>query len=117
MAVLYSDELQKDHYSPLFSRASCMVYSLFFISIILPFALIVRTNNFWIVEFDYFEQPQVQSMNEIIVVVYTNTQTYTFASTQGLNDLLELDRDQVPSKVSVEHVDLNSDGKNEEIHI
>lgn len=48
-------------------------------------------------DFEYFEQPKITSMNEMIVVVYTDAQTYTFASTNDLNSLLSLDEDNVPA--------------------
>jgi len=44
--------------------------------------------DFWITDSFYYEQPEVTHLNELIVVLYTEDQTYTFASTSTLNELV-----------------------------
>jgi len=62
-----------------------VTYLLYLISVILPFLLIIRTHNFWITQSTFYEQPDVVHLNEILVVIYTEKQTYTFGSTSELN--------------------------------
>ena len=45
MPVLYSDELQKDHYAPFLSKTACITYTLFAVMTIMPAFLIYRTHS------------------------------------------------------------------------
>lgn len=45
MAILFVDELQKDHYAPLFSKQTFITYIFVFVTVVLPFFLIVPTHS------------------------------------------------------------------------
>ena len=45
MAVIYSDELQKNHYAPFLSKTTCITYTLFLLMIALPAFLVYRTHS------------------------------------------------------------------------
>lgn len=45
MAVLYSDELQINHFAPLFSKQTFVTYLVLITTLILPFALVVPTHS------------------------------------------------------------------------
>ena len=47
-------------------------------------------------ETTYTEQPNVRHLNEILVLLYTENQTYTFGTTENLNDMLGAGNQAVP---------------------
>ena len=69
-------------------------------------------------------------MNELVAVVYTKARTYTFATTKDLNELVG-NADEIAPTISVsrlvclivnlllqiDNIDLNKDGKNDEIRV
>ena len=68
-------------------------------------------------------------MNELVAVVYTKARTYTFATTKDLNELVG-NADEIaptisvstfkigdPFCVQIDNIDLNKDGKNDEIRV
>lgn len=89
MATIVTDQLQKNHCAPILSRTFLVSGTLSFVAFLLPLILVAQTHNFWVNTATYFEQPNVTHLNEIVVFLYTDTNVYTFASTQALNDLLE----------------------------
>ncbi len=56
--------------------------------------------DFWVVETFHFEQPQVTHLNEMIVIVYTDEQTYYAGTTNELTKLLSESRN-VASSIDV----------------
>lgn len=106
--MFFTDEFQKMHYAPFMSRSFIITYLMVLVAILLPFVLIVRTHSkwrsvlivspidFWITDFEYYEQPKVSPLNEIIVFIYTEKSTYAFGSTSELNQLLNSDKSEAP---------------------
>jgi len=47
-------------------------------------------------ETTYTEQPNVRHLNEMLVLLYTENQTYTFGTTENLNDMLGDSNQAVP---------------------
>ena len=45
MAVLYSDELQKNHYSQNWSKSFCITFWLIISIVVMPFILVYRTHS------------------------------------------------------------------------
>ena len=105
MALLYKDELQRSHFAPLFSKTSCIYFILVIICIVLPFLLVLRTHSkfdyyfksfltlitcldFWVMDTFHYEQPSVTHLNEMVVIVYTDQETYHAGTTNELNKLL-----------------------------
>jgi len=88
MAVLYTGELSKFHYASWHSRAFWVTVFMVFTSFALPFLLVYRTHNFWVQESFYYEQPEVKSLNEVIIMLNTDKGTYSFGSTSQLNQIL-----------------------------
>jgi len=82
----------------------------------MPFILVYRTHNFWMTENLVYEQPQVTHLNELVAVVYTKARTYTFATTKDLNELVGNAAEIAPT-ISIDNIDLNKDGKNDEIRV
>ena len=64
----------------------------------------------------HYEQPQVTHLNEMILVVYTNEETYYVGSTNELNKLLS-DSRSIAGKIDIQTEDFNNDGKAEEITV
>lgn len=85
------------------------------VGITLPFLLVYRTHNFWVRESLYYEQPAVQSYNEVIVMLNTNRGTYSFGSTSQLNQLLETSEKSLAPLIQVKEKDVNRDGRAESI--
>jgi hypothetical protein len=82
----------------------------------MPAVLVYRTHNFWMTEQLVYEQPQVTHLNELVCVVYTKARTYTFATTKDLNELVG-NAEEIAPTISIENIDLNKDGKNDEIKV
>lgn len=72
--------------------------------------------DFWILETFHFEQPQVTHLNEMVVIVYTDEQTYYAGTTNELTKLLSESRN-VASSINVQAEDYNNDGLSEEISV
>lgn len=98
MAVLYSDDLQIDHYAPILSRQAFITFVFLFMTLFIPFVLIVPTHckfvddcngclEFLIYDTVTYEQADVRNLNEIIVALYTPTQSYFFGSNNEINTL------------------------------
>mmetsp|Transcript_45126 Transcript_45126/g.59827 ORF Transcript_45126/g.59827 Transcript_45126/m.59827 type:complete len:215 (+) Transcript_45126:35-679(+) len=116
MALLYRDELQRSHYAALISKTSCVYFIILLICIILPFLLVLRTHNFWVVDTFHYEQPQVNHLNEMIVIVYTSEETYYAGTTNELNKLLSESR-SIAGSIDIQTEDHNNDGRAEEINV
>lgn len=80
----------------------------------MPIVLVVRTHNYWPTEYSTYEQPDVTHLNELIAVIYTEKETFIFGSTQQLNELVGNSVSISPT-LEIENLDLDKDGKNEEI--
>ena len=68
----------------------------------------------------YFEQPQIKHLNELIVYMYTDDGAYTFGSTKNLNDLImgsTEDSSSLSPQFSVLNHDVNNDGKPDQLEI
>jgi len=52
--------------------------------------------DFWMTETTYTEQPNVRHLNEMLVLLYTENQTYTFGTTENLNEMLGAGNQAVP---------------------
>ena len=105
MAVLYRDFLQMDHYAPFLSKQTFITYFFVFITFVLPLAYIIPSKSkftpralterrvvracadFWIRETVTYEQPNIQSLNEIVVALFTPEHTYILGSTEELHRL------------------------------
>lgn len=76
----------------------------------------VQTHNFWVLDTFHYEQPKVTHLNELVVIVYTDDQTYHAGSTNELNKLLSNSRN-VAGMINIDTKDVNNDGKAEEITV
>ena len=47
-------------------------------------------------ETTFTEQPNVRHLNEMLVILYTDNQTYTFGTTDNLNNMLGSGNQAVP---------------------
>jgi len=52
----------------------------------------------------------------MVVVLYTEEKTYTFATTQQLNELVGNSQDIAPV-IAIDNIDVDKDGKNDEIKV
>ena len=112
MAVLYADELQKNHFAHICSRSSCITLSLLLFVFVMPFVLVVRTHSkfkqcianshfflvldYWVTEQYIYEQPTITHLNEMVAILYTNSKTYYVATTKDLNELVGNSEDISP---------------------
>ena len=55
-------------------------------------------------------------MNEIVVALFTLQQTYIFGSTEEFNQLVGT-QSAISSSIQTQSIDLNNDGKNEQIRL
>ena len=69
MAKVLTHALDKNHSASLVSQSAFIVLVVMFVAFGLPLFLVIRTHNFWVNTDDYFEQPNVRHMNEIVVYV------------------------------------------------
>ena len=113
MAVIYTDEVDKKHTAPLWSKATCITVGLVILMITLPLIFVVRTHSkltysltlnpffsrqyshifsfsvdFWVVDTFHYEQPDVTHLNELVAIVQTDTETIQVGTTKELNTLL-----------------------------
>ena len=72
--------------------------------------------DFWVADTFIYEQPSVTHLNEMVVVVYTDTETYHAGTTNELNNLLSNDKG-VAGNIDIQTFDSNNDGKAEEITV
>lgn len=70
--------------------------------------------DFWILDHFVYEQPKVTHMNEMVLIVYTNEETFYAGTTNELNKLLSENR-AVAGSIDIQQDDYNNDGKSEEI--
>ena len=72
--------------------------------------------DFWVTTTFHYEQPQVTHLNEMVVIVYTDAETFHAGTTHELNTLLSNSRG-VAGAIDIEAVDENNDGRTEEITV
>ena len=72
--------------------------------------------DFWVVDTFNYEQPSVTHLNEMVVVVYTDSQTFHAGTTNELNNLLSNDKG-IAGNIDIQTVDSNNDGRAEEINV
>ena len=72
--------------------------------------------DFWVVDTFHYEQPQVTHLNEMIVIVYTNDETYYAGTTNELNKLLSESR-SVAGSLDIQTEDFNNDGVAEKLTV
>ena len=104
------------------------------VTIFLPLLLVVMTHSkllfpifdisfhkdYWIDTMQYFEQPQVKHLNELIVYMYTDDGAYTFGSTKNLNNLIQgstEDSSTLSPQFTILNHDVNNDGKVDQLEI
>jgi len=64
-------------------------------------------------ETTFTEQPRVRHLNEMLVVLYTDSQTYTFGTTDNLNNMLGTGNNQLAPQIEVSELQfLNYDRSN-----
>jgi len=90
MAILLRDLLNKNHHvNALCSQTFLVAFIIIFVTLFLPFFVVIWTHNYWVDTYTYVEQPTVRHMNEILVYVYTTNKIYGFGSTKELNAYFE----------------------------
>ena len=80
MAILFSQPLLKVYRASYFSCSFVFCLFLFLVAIILPFFLAFSTYDFWKERQIYTEQPQVLYKKELIVMVYSETESIVGSS-------------------------------------
>ena len=63
-----------------------------------------------------YEKPTVTHLNEMVIIVYTDDQTYQLGTTSKLNEMLS-DNHGVSSVIEIENFDENNDGRPEELNV
>lgn len=99
MAILFSEPLCKVYNASVFSCSYVFCWFLFLVAIVLPFFLAFSTYDFWKKLQIYQEQPQVLYREEIVVMIYSETEsisgssifitpnTQVFSSLGSINDM------------------------------
>lgn len=88
MVTLYRSYFEKRYTSKLFTCSTFFVGILFLLTIIIPYILVFITNNMWMKQNYYFEQPDVSFRNEIILEVLDSSgSSYLFSTVKAINDL------------------------------
>jgi len=72
--------------------------------------------DFWMVDTFHYENPHVTHLNEMVVIVYTNQQTYYAGTTNQLNKLLS-DNRSIAGSIDIQTTDTNQDGRSEQITV
>lgn len=80
MVLLFSQSLLKTYKAPFFSCSSLFCFFLFMVAIILPFFIAFASHEFWKKRETYYEQPQVFYRKELLVEVYSETETLVGSS-------------------------------------
>ncbi|CDW72528.1 UNKNOWN [Stylonychia lemnae] len=92
MAVLFTEYFSKQYVTKWNSISAVICYFFMAIAFILPLILVTRTHNFWVSRLSYYEQPNVNHLNEALIV---------FQTTQGIVLILTF---------QIQNYDNNDDG-------
>jgi len=115
MVTLYSEPYTKKYVSKCFSLSTLFCIIILVLTIVLPFLLGFATNKFWIKTNTYYEQPDVEFRNEILITVLQDTEVKSFSTINLLNEQTSVDL-LVPDLKS-SSTDSNNDNLNDEIYI
>ena len=72
--------------------------------------------DFWIRDSFHYEQPIVTHMNELVVIAYTETETFQAGTTKDLNELFSGSNGKA-GVIDIQTPDYNKDGRPEEINV
>jgi uncharacterized membrane protein len=120
MVVILTDNLNKDHIAPSFSKVAIVSLTLILVALFLPVFLVVQTHNFWVSTDIYYEQASVKHLNDIVVYFLTDTGVYSVASTKALNDNYHStpqDSSHLSPEIVISHFDINNDGMAEHLEV
>lgn len=72
--------------------------------------------DFWVLETFYYEQPSINHLNELLVILYTEKATHSFGTTADLNFLVDSHQHKA-GVISVQNKDVNGDSKADQIEV
>ena len=73
MVVIITDLLHKNHVANIFSKTGFVSLAMYLIIFGVPVFVTFMKNNYWINYAIYYEQPNVNLVNEILVYVQTTS--------------------------------------------